>query len=183
MSHQPFETWILSEEPLEKEQTASLEEHLAECESCRCLKSNWQGVHSAMLTSPAPEPTPGFSSRWQTRLALDRQKRQQRKMWILTLGIFALASLILISLTFFNLVNTTWSYFISQTIANISVTLAKVGRFWRVIDSLSNSFPAMVPLMVVISTIIIASASILILTWFSSMVRLFSPDRQGVTER
>jgi hypothetical protein len=60
---------------------------------------------------------------------------------------------------------------------------AKIGHFCRVIESLSSSFPALVPLMVILITVIISSASVLILTWFSSMVRLFSPGREGVTER
>ena len=183
MSHQPFETWILSEEALDKDQKSSLHAHLAECESCHSLQTNWHEVHKTFSTSMSPDPQPGFSSRWQTRLAFDRQRRQQRRMWILTLSIFAFASLILISLFFFNLLNTTWPYIISQVIANISLMFAKVGRFWRVIDTLSSSFPALVPLMVIVSTVIISSASVLILTWFSSMVRLFSPGHEGVIER
>lgn len=183
MSHQPFETWILSEEALDKDQNASLQAHLAECESCHSLQTNWQQVHNTFSTSMSPDPQPGFSSRWHTRIAFDRQKRQQRRMWVLTLSMFALASLILIGLFLFNLINTTWPYIISQVIANISVMFAKVRRFWRVIDTLSSSFPALVPLLVLISTVIISSASVLILTWFSSMVRLFSPSHEGVTER
>jgi cation transport ATPase len=183
MSHQPFETWILSEESLDKEQAVSLHDHLAECEPCRNLQTNWQEFHSTMTTCVDPKPMPGFTSRWHTRLAFDRQKRQQRRMWVLTLGIFTLASLTLISLMLFNLINTTWPYLVSQFIANLSVMFAKIGHFWQVLGALSNSFPIMIPLMVIISTIIISSASILILTWFSSMVRLFSPNYEGVTER
>lgn len=183
MSHQPFETWILTEEALDKEQHASLQAHLAECDLCRSLQTHWQQVHNTFSTSLNPEPLPGFSSRWQTRLAFDRQRRQQRRMWILTLSMFTFASLILISLFFFNLLNTTWPYIFSQIIANISIMFAKIGHFWRVIESLSSSFPALVPLMVILITVIISSASVLILTWFSSMVRLFSPGREGVTER
>ena len=183
MSHQPFETWILSEEDLDKEQNSSLQAHLAECEPCRNLQSNWQEVHKVMTASMSPAPLPGFSSRWQTRLAFDRQKRQQRRMWILTLSIFTLASLILISLMFFNLLNTTWPYLVSQFIANLSITFGRISHFWRVIGSLSNSFPALIPLMVILGTVIISSASVLILTWFSSMFRLFSPNREGVIYR
>ncbi len=183
MSHQPFETWILTEEALDKEQHASLQAHLAECDPCRSLQTNWQHVHNTLSTSLNPEPLPGFTSRWHTRLAFDRQRRQQRRMWILTLSMSAFASLILIALFLLNVLNTTWPYIISQFIANLSVMFAKIGHFWRVIDSLSSSFPALIPLIVLIITVIISSASVLILTWFSSMVRLFSPGREGVTER
>jgi cation transport ATPase len=128
-----------------------------------------------MRTCSTPAPMTGFTSRWQTRLAFDRQKRQQRRMWIWTLSIFTLASLILVSLMLFNLINTTWPYLISQFIANLGVTIAKINRFRRVIESLSDSFPLMIPLMVIVATVVISSASVLILTWFSSMVRLFRP--------
>ena len=183
MSHQPFETWILSEDSLDQEQTANLQAHLAECGTCRDLQTNWQEVRNVLSTSTTPEPLPGFSNRWQIRLAFDRQKRQQRKMWILTLSIFALASLILISLVLFNLLNTTWPYLFSQIIANLSLMFGKISHAWRVVGSLSSSFPALIPLLAIISILIISSASVLILTWFSSMIRLFSPGREGVTER
>lgn len=183
MSHQPFETWILSEEPLEPSQAEPLQAHLVHCESCQKLQTNWRNVRSAMINDPSPLPAPGFTSRWHVRLAFERQKRQQRRMWILTLSILTLASLILIGLVLFNLTNISWSYLVSQMIANISVAIARIGHFWRIMGSLSTAFPIMIPLLAVFGMILISTASALILTWFSSMIRLFSPGKEGVAER
>lgn len=183
MSHQPFETWLLSEEPLEKDQQQSLQTHLAECDHCQALQTNWLKVQEAMTTLPAPEPTPGFADRWQSRLSLQRQKQQQRRMWVLTLSIFAIACVILLSLTCFELLNTSWPYVLSQFIANLSLLAAKINHFWRFTSSLTSTFPILIPLMIILGISALSALSVLFLTWFRSMIKLYKPENEGVIER
>lgn len=68
MSHQPFETWLLSEEPLETEQVVALQAHLESCEACRNLSTGWAEVRDLFVHSKPIGPAPGFSARWQARL-------------------------------------------------------------------------------------------------------------------
>jgi hypothetical protein len=82
MNHQPFENWLLSEEPLTKEQSKALQEHLDTCETCSQIDTAWNGVQNLMRTVPEMAPVPGFSVRWQKRLAEQRRKQQQRQSWI-----------------------------------------------------------------------------------------------------
>jgi hypothetical protein len=83
MNHQPFENWLLSEEPLSIEQSRALKEHLDTCERCCQIDSSWDGVQSLIQEAPVLVPAPGFTLRWQERQALQRRKNQQRQSWIL----------------------------------------------------------------------------------------------------
>lgn len=78
MNHRPFEDWIFSEEPLSPVERADLEAHLQACAACQKLSTNWQEVSGALHTAPMLSPAPGFSSRWQERLATDRTRHQRR---------------------------------------------------------------------------------------------------------
>jgi hypothetical protein len=100
MSHQPFENSLFSEESLTSEQQRALREHLSSCETCRQVESAWLEVHQQFKRVPAIAPSPGFSLRWQERLADRRHAHQRRNSWVLfafTLGgaliLFALLAL------------------------------------------------------------------------------------------
>ena len=73
MNHQPFETWLLSEEPLSPEDAQNLSAHLETCEHCRELQAAWTGVLHLFNDTPQVEPDPGFMNRWEERLAEERQ--------------------------------------------------------------------------------------------------------------
>ncbi len=81
MNHQPFETWLLSEETLSPEQARTLREHLYTCEACQCLERSWAGVQQIFEKTAPAAPAPGFTARWQARLSVERRKRQQRQNW------------------------------------------------------------------------------------------------------
>jgi predicted anti-sigma-YlaC factor YlaD len=87
MNHQPFETWLFSEEPLPIEEERNLQEHLAICEQCQELSSAWSDIEKLIAESPPAEPVPGFANRWQARLDADRKvetlMRQRWQSWIL----------------------------------------------------------------------------------------------------
>jgi predicted anti-sigma-YlaC factor YlaD len=92
MDHQPFENWILSEEPLSPENTGELETHLEKCDHCRELQNAWSGVIDLFQEVPEVEPLPGFVNRWQERLAVEKhielfvRQRWQSMIMLILLG-------------------------------------------------------------------------------------------------
>jgi anti-sigma factor RsiW len=82
MNHEPYEEWLLSGEELNADQQLSLDEHLAICTECAGLATAWQAVRQVMLAAPQVEPAPGFTGRWQKRLAKRRADAARRNTWI-----------------------------------------------------------------------------------------------------
>lgn len=72
MNHQPFENWLLSEEPLSPENAGALQDHLETCDQCQELQTAWNGVIGLFQDVPVLEPELGFVTRWQERLAVER---------------------------------------------------------------------------------------------------------------
>jgi len=97
MNHLPYKEWLLSEAPLSAEQDNALQEHLRTCEACRQIEPAWMDVKALMQKTPAAEPLPGFSGRWQVRLEQHRLSKQRRLAWII-LGIIAGIALVLSAL-------------------------------------------------------------------------------------
>jgi predicted anti-sigma-YlaC factor YlaD len=83
MNHQPFESWLLSEEVLEQDQDRTLREHLRNCEQCASLESAWTEVHQLLETASQAAPAAGFAARWQERVADQQWKRHARQSWII----------------------------------------------------------------------------------------------------
>ncbi len=81
MSHQPFENWILDEEPLTPENRRELHAHLEGCAQCQRLKSRWQAAHMELRAHRMAAPVPGFTQRWQAGLAERRVREQRRQAW------------------------------------------------------------------------------------------------------
>jgi hypothetical protein len=96
MNHQPFRSWLLSEEDLSAEQILSLKEHLAECESCAQIKSAGKEVDILFQNLPDVGPAPGFTQRWQSRLVEYQFSQQRRRGWF-TIGATALIILVLLA--------------------------------------------------------------------------------------
>jgi hypothetical protein len=83
MNHRPFEDWLLAEEPLTSDQKTDLQDHLKTCSSCTALAE----VNLALRSKKTTMPEPGFSARFQSRLAARRSAQRLRNFW----GIFILA--------------------------------------------------------------------------------------------
>ncbi len=102
MNHQPFEEWLLADEPPAGEQAIELREHLRECPRCRELEANWACVHKLFQDSEQIAPAPGFTARWQTRLQAQQQQALNRKRhsqpWILFALNFLIAAALLVLL-------------------------------------------------------------------------------------
>ena len=87
MNHQPFETWLIAEEPLTLEQKQALHEHLSVCDSCSRLSTAWRSVEQLFHASPVVKPIEGFRERWQARLEgeqqVERRRVDRRQSWML----------------------------------------------------------------------------------------------------
>ncbi len=108
MKHQPFETWLLMDDPLTSEQTQMLAEHILSCEHCQQLRVAKFSFENLFRDTTNVEPNPGFSSRWQARLKMERQleaaSRHRWQSWITFILIANAVSLlaVLLGLQFFN---------------------------------------------------------------------------------
>lgn len=86
MDHKPYETWLVSEEPLSPDDKQRLQEHIDTCQSCRQLSISWREVHSYFQDLPMDKPSPAFTNRWQSRLADFKAnqlaRREKRTSWL-----------------------------------------------------------------------------------------------------
>ncbi len=92
MNHRPFEDWLLEDQHLDPAQKRELDAHLRECKSCTAIAEANLALRSARLVTPAP----GFSVRFQERLALTRAA-QRRRTFIGSL-LFGIGGLVLLGL-------------------------------------------------------------------------------------
>jgi len=92
MNHRPFEDWLLEDQYLNPAQKRELDTHLRECETCKAIAEANLALRSARLAAPAP----GFSVRFQERLALAREA--QRRRTVLGSILFSIGGLVLLAL-------------------------------------------------------------------------------------
>lgn len=162
MGHQPFETWLLSEEPLLPMDEQQLQEHLENCDACQHLSAAWNGVDAFFRKASLEKPAPGFTMRWQARLAAMEQtdllRKQRRTSWLFFSLSAAAALLVLVYLIvqFFVSVQSPVQVFISGltlwagllTLANavqvafvplLEVVLVNVPIYWWIILAMAVS--------------------------------------------
>ena len=83
MNHQPYESWLTSDEPLLPENEQMLQEHIESCESCRQLSYAWVEVQDLFREPQLALPSSGFAQRWQAKLMavqLSESERQQKRL-------------------------------------------------------------------------------------------------------
>ena len=148
MNHQPFEDWLLSDQPITQEQKRELDLHLRTCGYCAALAQTGVALKSVKKASPEP----GFANRFQSRLAARQLAEQRRRLWgsvFFTIG--GLTLLLWMTspflLTFFAAPATSiaalvqWGVFILTTIA----ALIEAGSvFVRIIPDFLSPFAWMV---------------------------------------
>jgi hypothetical protein len=76
MNNRHFEDWLLAEDPLTSDQKADLQDHLKTCPSCQAMAE----VNLALRTVKVVVPVPGFTTRFQSRLAVRRSGQRRRNM-------------------------------------------------------------------------------------------------------
>ena len=119
MGHKPFESWLISEEPLSPDEEQRLHEHIESCESCRQLSTSWKEVQGFFQELPMEQPSAGFTNRWQARLvdlsAQEIERKEKRASWVF-FAVTAGAALFVLSIMviqFFGSVQTPIQLFIT----------------------------------------------------------------------
>ncbi|MEP6894122.1 MAG: hypothetical protein ABI986_00815 [Chloroflexota bacterium] len=77
MNHLPFEDWLLNEMPVTPEQQRDLDLHLRACTTCSALAETGRMLSTSKMVAPVP----GFTMRFQNRLAEHKVAERRRKLW------------------------------------------------------------------------------------------------------
>jgi predicted anti-sigma-YlaC factor YlaD len=178
MSHQPYETYLFSGETLSVDQQSCLDAHLKACGRCTRLAHAMTHLDMTFSTSQAPSPAPGFTYRFQARLATHREKQQSRNLWLMAIGLFALAGLIISTIILLHLNQINWAYELTQFIARTSLLAAQTRQFLNLLKPFRSALPLFIPLMLMLMTTALAFISVIFVIWFQSIIRLYSPVRE-----
>jgi len=76
MNHQPFETWLLADQSLNREESRALQAHLQECTHCTALVEVNLALKSAKMAAPAA----GFTQRFEARLEAQRVGERRNRI-------------------------------------------------------------------------------------------------------
>ncbi|PWH12375.1 MAG: hypothetical protein DDG60_13545 [Anaerolineae bacterium] len=98
MVHQPYEDWLLDDARLTPDQERDLRIHLRACPNCTALAR----ANLALRAAPVITAPQGFASRFQDRLAAQRQtERKRSRIGMFLLGLVSLGMLGFILQPFF----------------------------------------------------------------------------------
>jgi hypothetical protein len=164
MNHQPFEDWLLNDKPTTPEQKRELDMHLRTCAYCAALVETGLALKSVKKAFPQP----GFTNRFQVRLAERKLAEQRRRLCgsvLFTVG--GLALLIWIAspylFTFLAAPATSIAAFVQWAIFIITTmeALAQAGSvFLRIIPDFFSPFAWMVLLSAIAGVSLLWTVSI-----------------------
>ena len=153
MNHRPFEDWLLNDMPITPEQKRELDMHVRNCAYCAVLVET--GL--ALKTTKIAAPRPGFTARFQTRLAARKEAERRRRYLgsvLFTVGGFVLlmwlASPYL--LTFFS-APATWIYVIVDWVIFLLTTVLALGQAGSVLFEIVPDFLSPFAWMILISAL------------------------------
>lgn len=137
MNHQPFRSWLLSDEELTAEQSKALHEHLSSCDSCSRLEASWKEVEAVISRAALLEPASDFVERWQVRLVTQQQHQQKLRGWyiISATGLLVVSLLALLVAQIWSLIQNPDAY-----IAAWLNQLAGILSIFYSIQNLTRSF-------------------------------------------
>jgi hypothetical protein len=97
MNHEPYLTWLLSDDPIPSENLKELNDHLQSCPNCRLIRDSWIDVEDFIRSIPSIDPEPGFVYRWHDHLAIDRLEEQVfRHRWQSLITLVGIANVLVI---------------------------------------------------------------------------------------
>jgi len=176
MNHQPFEDWLLSDEPIDQEQEANLRQHLNDCPQCTTLSQALQSVEQEMARTPQVSPASGFTERWQARLAAKLAQQQRRLVWC-AIGFSLSAALgIFLALNWNRLASLSFSKLLALALYSITLTFARIGSAQVLFKLLLEDVNPVIPIAFV--ALFATSLSVLCLVWIVTMWKIYIP--QGV---
>lgn len=141
MSHQPFEAWILDNEPLSTEERRTLQAHLATCGQCQRLERRWQAVHQELRGHRMVAPALGFTQRWVASLAERKIREQRKQAWRIFVGLLGGALFILLVLGSYTMATTTPSEWLASLVRMASSSTVFVEYAVFVVQSWLQSTP------------------------------------------
>jgi anti-sigma factor RsiW len=176
MNHQPFEDWLLSDEALDPEQETNLRQHLTGCPKCTTLSQALQSVEQEMKRAPQVSPTPGFTGRWQARLAEKRAQKQRRLVWW-AIGFNLSAALgIFLALYWNRLASFSFSKMLALALYSITLLFARIGSAQVLLKLFFEEVNPIFPIAFI--AVVATGLSVLSLIWIVTMWKIYIP--QGV---
>jgi anti-sigma factor RsiW len=174
VTHQPYERWLLGDEPLSSAERAELENHLVGCQACRELWQAWAAVESALQATLDVEPTPGFTARWrqvQIRRSVSDSRRQRRAGALALAGGLSVAALIAVGL----LRQGVQALFTPATLATRQLEIVLIlARHLRLLGDLAltgaQALAGVIPLEVWLTVLVIGATAVAL--WFLALYRL-----------
>ena len=176
MNHQPYEDWVISDDPILPEQNSELQAHLRKCDSCRQLSESWVDVQNLLHVTHQVKPQAGFSERWLARLEEQERKNKQRQSWIMLIltGGVAIFLLLMMGVNFFTSVD--------QPLQLLLIGTNKFIEWLSVIKAINEVFSALVDLVSIMIppvwwVLFAGIISLLCLLWIYSLRQLMQPRR------
>ena len=177
MEHQPFETWLFEDRPLDPQQAQALQAHLFTCADCRKLQAGWQAARGQMQSYAALVPQPGFTQRFQSTLAA-RKVRQQLQIRRTLLAFGSGALLLALAIATHLLLNTSPAGVLATLLGTGLALLTTLHTLQAIILTWIEILPASLALAVWIPLSI--GFVILVAGWAFSLWRVTT---QGVTNK
>jgi predicted anti-sigma-YlaC factor YlaD len=178
-NHLLIEEWLLSASSLTPEEHTLLQEHLKSCESCRQLSEAWQEVEYQLKAAPVRSPEPGFTSRWQGRLAQDRRRQQRlQTVYIFTLGGgIAMALILFLGVWAWPVVRSPLPYMMVWAY-QLTTTFYLFSGIGRALGTVARTFVGLVPgTLWVAALVALGSLGVI---WIVAFQKLTSPRRVEV---
>lgn len=142
------------------------------------LDDAWQHVLREIEQAGIAEPQPGFTARWQTRLAAQRKAEQRRQAWIiLGINIIVILSILSLLVGFSCPIWSNPSEMFVSWVGGLSRLVISINMVGGVIASLVRTLPGLIPFSWWV--VIAVSSVIVFLVWFVTF-RQYAL-RQGVT--
>lgn len=176
MKSQSFDDWLLSDEPLNPEQEQRLMDVINSSPKGETLSPMVQSIKELEFTirsTPQAAPAPGFTQRWQSRLA-EKKVRQQRLM--IGLGAAgALGTAIVISLAIVTpqLDSLSIAKMANTLIYNLILFTTKVHEAQSLAFFILSDLPPSVP--IALWVLIATSLGMFALGWVYTMWRIIVP--------
>lgn len=177
MNHQPYESWILDEESLGKQQLSELESHLVNCQSCKTLQESWGVAKHQIKSAPVKRPAPGFSMRWQSSLKERRETEEQAQSRTLFIWIGCIIAVLLISLAVIAMPKISIITVMITLVTNLVNVSSSVDGLLQFVLSITRSVPPTTLILVAIS--LSSLLSIVSFIWGLSIWRM---SRKGVIQ-
>jgi hypothetical protein len=180
MAHQPFESWIISKEPLLPYQQQALQEHMQSCAYCLGLSTAWNEVEELLRESPFEAPVPGFTIRWKEKLEnmlLQQYQRHERRLSWSFIGLAAAGSLLVLAILAYQFLAANGSA--TQVLVESITFFASMATLASVLQELVTTFVgvALIVIPPVWWIVVAAVLSLLSLAWVFSLQRIMFSRR------